>query len=71
MNMTELVQSVEVVIDAEGQKKAVLDWPVWEEIVAALLKRGEEWETEFASWDALSDEALLNFEIGLEADGEG
>jgi hypothetical protein len=71
MSVTELVQSVEVVIDDEGQKKAVLDWPVWEEIVAVLLKRVEEWEAEFTSWDILSDEALLNFETELESDGEG
>lgn len=63
MSVTELVQSVEVVINAEGQKKAVLDWPVWEEIIAVLLKRVEEWEAELTGWDVLSDEALVNFEM--------
>ena len=37
----------------------------------ALLKRVEEWEAEFTSWDILSDEALLNFETELESDGDG
>lgn len=36
MSVDELVKSVELVIDDQGNKKAVLDWEVWKEIVAIL-----------------------------------
>lgn len=36
MSVSELVKSAEVIVDAEGHKKAVLDWQAWEEIVARL-----------------------------------
>lgn len=36
MSIKELVKSVEPVTDDEGKKIAVIDWPVWEEIVAIL-----------------------------------
>jgi hypothetical protein len=70
MSLTELVEAVEVIVDTEGHKKAVLDWSVWEEIVTLLAKL-EAWEAELAGWEALSDEALLNFETELEAGGAG
>ena len=39
MSVAELISSIQFVVDAEGNKKAaVLDWPVWEEVVAALEK---------------------------------
>jgi hypothetical protein len=31
-----LIESVEITTDEQGRKKAVLDWQVWEEIVALL-----------------------------------
>lgn len=37
--ITELVKSVEVITDDEGNKKAVLDWEVWKEIVTILEGR--------------------------------
>ncbi len=36
MSIVEIVKSVEVVIDDEGKKKAILDWQTWAEVVAIL-----------------------------------
>ncbi len=36
MGITELVKSAELVTDDKGNKKAVLDWEVWKEIVTIL-----------------------------------
>lgn len=36
MTVLELMAAVEAVTDEAGNKKAVLDWAVWEEIVAML-----------------------------------
>ena len=70
MSVAELVKAAEVVVDAEGRKKAVLDWSVWEQVVAAL-EQFDAWAAEFAAWDALSDEALLNFDAELTPYGAG
>lgn len=34
-----LIESVEIITDEQGRKKAILDWQVWEEIVALLESR--------------------------------
>lgn len=36
MNLTELVKTAEVFVDAEGNEKVALDRPIWEEIVTLL-----------------------------------
>lgn len=36
MTIKPLSESVEIITDEQGRKKAVLDWQVWEEIVALL-----------------------------------
>ncbi len=36
MNMTEITKSVEIITDDTGNKKALLDWEIWEEIIAIL-----------------------------------
>lgn len=36
MNMTEITKSVEVITDDTGNKKALLDWEIWEEIIVIL-----------------------------------
>lgn len=37
MSITKIIQSVEFLVDAEGNKKAaVLDWPVWEALLTML-----------------------------------
>ena len=41
MSVTELLQSVRFVVDAEGNKKAVIvDYDIWEELLTIL----EDWE---------------------------
>lgn len=70
MSVTEILSSVQFVTDAEGKKKAVqVDLAVWKEIVV-LLERLEV-DAELAAWDALSDEALSNFEAELETGANG
>lgn len=67
MSVTELIESVEYLIDAQGKKKAVqVDLAVWQEIVALLEQMEEDLGAELAAWEALSDEALTNFESELE-----
>lgn len=37
MKLTELLISVEFLVDAEGNKKAaVVEWPIWEELLTLL-----------------------------------
>lgn len=68
MSVTELIESAEFLIDAQGKKKAVqIDLAAWEEIVALLEQMEEGLAAELTAWDALSDEALTNFEAELEA----
>jgi hypothetical protein len=66
MSLTELVKTAEVFVDAEGNEKVALDRSVWEEIVALLEQMDEGLQAELATWEALSDEALTNFESELE-----
>lgn len=68
MTIKPLIESVEVITDEQGRKKAVLDWQVWEEIVGLLEGHFQpEIELELAAWDALSDEALAEMEQRLQA----
>lgn len=66
MSLTELVKTAEVFVDAEGNEKVALDRSVWEEIVVLLEQMEEGLQAELAAWEALSDEALTNFESELE-----
>lgn len=66
MSLTELVKTAEVFVDSEGNEKVALDRSVWEEIVALLEQMEEGLQAELAAWEALSDEALTNFESELE-----
>ena len=76
MSVTELIKSVEFLVDAEGNKKAaVLDWSAWEELVI-LLERLEDQEVEDErNWNEilansqdllsnLADEALAEHRAG-------
>ena len=36
MSVTELISSVQFVVDEAGNKKAVLDWQAWEELLSLL-----------------------------------
>lgn len=76
MSLTELVKSVEFLVDAEGNKKAaVLEWSTWQEIVT-LLEQLEDQESEAEQrWDAAfasspdllaswADEALAEHRAG-------
>ena len=54
MTLTELVKSVEVITDDEGNKKAILDWQTWEEIVTFLEGRIHEPDSD------IEDQMLVN-----------
>lgn len=67
MNLTEIIKSVEFLVDTEGKKKAaVLDWPVWEELLALLedledaeeLEQARQEEDEAIPWDQVKAEYL-------------
>lgn len=53
MTVNELVaavEAVEVVTDEAGNKKVILDWAVWEEMVALIeeIEAEQRWESLFA-----------------------
>jgi len=57
MSVTELLQSVRFVVDAEGNKKAVIvDYDIWEELLTIL----EDWEDaqEIKQLRMLKEEAI-------------
>ncbi len=43
MSAVEIIQAAEFLVDAAGNRKAaVLDWPIWEELVKLLADLAEE-----------------------------
>lgn len=74
MEIKELVKLVEPITDEKGKKKAVIDWPVWEEIVAILEEQFDPktelgrklWEARakiLASGTPVLNESQLEYEI--------
>ncbi|MBI1881797.1 MAG: hypothetical protein HYR94_26770 [Chloroflexi bacterium] len=76
MSVTELIKSVEFLVDAEGNKKAaVLDWSAWEELVTLLEKLEDQEAEDEQHWDeafanspdllaSLADEVLAEHRAG-------
>ena len=70
MSVTELLQSVRFVVDAEGNKKAVIvDYDIWEELLTIL----EDWEDaqEIKQLRMLKEEAIPWGQAKEELKGKG
>lgn len=74
MRLTELVKTAEVVVDAKGNEKVVLDLAVWQEILAVLEEADAErrWDELFAKSPdmlvRLADEARAERRAGRTRD---